>query len=323
MKRGGKILICLASGLVLCAISRADNLVNPGPPQGSPMNKLFLKRHPHASPASAAQPNRLNGAPSDHALASNASSDNATPDNSGNPYASIVTRNVFGLNPIPPAVASPEDNGPPPPKITLTGIMTIFGPPEALFKVSGVVRDGKPPQDESYIFTEGEAQDNVEVTAIDTNKFAVTFNNHGVVQEIPLANGVASAGSAPSQPTWSGAHGSGFGRFGGFHRPGFGGPGNFQPASYNSGPANNSPANNNSGAANVNGYWSPPTSQNNANQQSAQSALSGDDQQALIAAERAQFEQDGNPQAPILPPTSYDSDARQTLKQESGSAPPP
>ncbi len=139
----------------------------------------------------------------------------------GNPYGSIVKRNVFGLNPVPvvdPNVAPP---GPPPPKITLTGITTIFGPAEALFKVAGVKREGKPPQDESYIFTEGESQDDVEVTAIDTVKKIVTFNNNGVVQEIPLTAGIASGGgSAPSQPGFASPRP--FGRQ--FGRPGFGGP---------------------------------------------------------------------------------------------------
>src|SRR5215469_4350166 len=112
MKCIGSIAICLAGGLALSAISRADDALPPG-----------------------------------------------------NPYGSIVKRNVFGLNPPPPPNAVQPDNGPPPPKITLNGIMTIFGNPEALFKVAGVRRGDKPPQDESYIFTEGESQDDVEVTA--------------------------------------------------------------------------------------------------------------------------------------------------------------
>ena len=140
----------------------------------------------------------------------------------GNPYGSIVKRNVFGLNPVPVVDPNAAPPGPPPPKITLTGITTIFGPAEALFKVAGVKREGKPPQDESYIFTEGESQDDVEVTAIDTVKKVVTFNNNGVVQEIPLTAGVASGGgSAPSQPSFTSPRLSGDSS----GRPGFGGPG--------------------------------------------------------------------------------------------------
>ena len=153
----------------------------------------------------------------------------------GNPYGSIVKRNIFGLNPVPvvdPNIAPP---GPPPPKITLSGITTIFGPAEALFKVAGVKREGKPPQDEYYIFTEGESQDNVEVTAIDTVKNIVTFNNNGVVQQIPLTAGVASAGSAPAGPTFSSPRP--FGRP--FGRPGMGGPGGGGPGGFQRPPFGN------------------------------------------------------------------------------------
>jgi hypothetical protein len=202
----------------------------------------------------------------------------------GNPYGSIVKRNVFGLNPIPPPQISDTPSGPPPPKITLTGIMTIFGPPEALFKVSGVVRPGKPPQDESYIFIEGEAQDDVEVTTIDTNKDIVTFNNHGVVQAIPLTAGVATTGSAPPSPTFARPFGGRFpGR--GIGPGGPGGPGGFQRQFGNG---------NNDGSHPAVG---PP------------SGLSGDDQQALIAAQHAMAVQQGDPNAALFPPSPYDKDA--------------
>ena len=202
------------------------------------------------------------------------------------PYASIVTRNVFGLNPIP--VQDPNaqiDNGPPPPKITLTGITTIFGPAEALYKVSGVIKDGKA-QDESYILQEGEKQDDIEVSFIDTQKDIVTFNNHGQSQVIPLANGVATGGDTgggggPQPP-------NGFprrfgGNFGGFPRPG----GGFQQRFNNGGNTPNTP--------------------NTPNNTSSQ--LSSEDAEALIAAEHAQAAQDNKTYAPIFPPTRYDKDA--------------
>ena len=49
------------------------------------------------------------------------------------------------------------------------------------------------------IFREGEAQDDVEVTKIDTEKNIVTFENHGEEQVIPLANGVATGGNVATQ----------------------------------------------------------------------------------------------------------------------------
>lgn len=258
MKRAGSILICLASGLVLSAISRADDTL-----------------------------------PAD------------------NPYGAIVKRNVFGLNPVPVQIAQP-DNGPPPPKITLTGIMTLFNKPEALFKVAGVRRDGKPPQDESYIFTEGESQDDVEVTMIDVKKNSVTFSNHGITQEIQLAAGEASTGTAPAQPTFTRPFGRPFLR-GGFPGGPGGGPGGFQrPFGNNPGNPNN---NNNNTSGFNNGY-----NNNNHYNPNPQGNLSGEDQQALIAAQHVAWQQQGNPNAGLLPPTKYDGPAGVT-PEPSGSQP--
>lgn len=247
MKRSGSILICLACGLALSALSRADDTLPPG-----------------------------------------------------NPYGSIVKRNVFGLNPIPPPDATPQQDGPPPPKITLTGITTIFGPPEALYTVAGVRRGDKPPHDESYIFKEGESEDDVEVTAIDAKKNVVTFNNHGVVQEIPLVAGAASTGTAPTRPTFTRPFGRPFmrgsfpGAPGGFQRPFNNG---FRPGNNNN---NNNQSGFNNGSYNSNGTYTPP---------SLPDGLSGDDAQALIAAQHAQMQAEGNPMAAAFPPTSYDGQA--------------
>jgi hypothetical protein len=244
---------------------------------------------PQASSPHAAQPSPV---PVRSALAEN-----------GNPYASIVTRNVFGLNPPAPVVADTPP-GPPPPKITLTGITTIFGPAEALYKVSGVPQPGKPPKDESYILKESEGQDDVVVERIDVAKGIVTFNNHGVVQDIPLAAGVASGGTA-------GTGGSG----GGFQPPRFGGFGG-QP-NYNNAIQNFRQRLQQQRMGNQNGY--NPSGQNgfnggynnNYNPNSSTPQLSPDDQAALIAAQHAQLQNQGNPAADIFPPTKYDPEANQ------------
>ncbi len=144
MRCFGKIVVCLASVLVLNASTRADDDVLPN-----------------------------------------------------NPYAPIVVRNVFGLNPAPTndPTATPAE---PPPKITLNGIMSILGRLQALYKVAGTAKAGQPPKDESYILGEGQRQDEIEVIQIDEKANLVTFNNHGTVQEIPLAKANASAGSTPT-----------------------------------------------------------------------------------------------------------------------------
>lgn len=101
----------------------------------------------------------------------------------GNPYAPLVTRNVFGLNPPIPVDANPVE---PPVKITPNGIMSIFGRLQVLFKASNPPAAGKPAGETSYILSEGQRQDDIEVTHIDEKAGVVTFNNHGIVQELPL-----------------------------------------------------------------------------------------------------------------------------------------
>jgi hypothetical protein len=117
----------------------------------------------------------------------------ALPDN---PYALVVTRNVFGLNPPVPVVTAtaPTD---PPPKITPNGILSIFGHTQVLFKAA-VARPGQAAKDESYNLSEGQSEDDIEVVRIDEKNGIVTFNNHGTVQELPLIAGAASGGEPPA-----------------------------------------------------------------------------------------------------------------------------
>jgi hypothetical protein len=110
---------------------------------------------------------------------------------SGNPYAPVVVRNIFGLNPVTVVTTTIFDA--PLPKITANGIMSIFGQPQVLFKVDIEAWSGKPAKEQSYILTEGERQDDIEVTHIDEKTGTVTFNNHGTVQDITLVNGSASS----------------------------------------------------------------------------------------------------------------------------------
>jgi len=320
MKRSRSILICLAGALILGAGARAGNPATPGAPGPGQlpsnelrektvmMNKMLLlkklrerdavRRPMPGGPAPAMTTPRPTAAI--HAPTGNAPADNLP---AGNPYGSIVTRNVFGLNPPPPP--TPPDQGTPPPKITLTGITTIFGPPEALFKVAGVPRPGVPPKDESYILTEGESQDDVQVQHIDVEKGIVTFINHEVVQDIPLAAGVASGGS----PEGGGGPGGGASFPGQRFR---GGPGGFNNSIQNfrqrfqqqrMGNGYNSSGNNYNPAGQIS-YGNNGYNPNNSTPQ-----LSGDDAAALIAAQHAQLQQEGNPMAAIFPPTSYDNQA--------------
>jgi hypothetical protein len=243
MKRLGKIVVCLASGLLLSAGARADDGVLPN-----------------------------------------------------NPYAPIVVRNIFALNPPPPVDAAPP--GDPPPKITLNGIMSIFGQLQALYKVAGTAKPGQPAKDDFYILSEGQRQDEIEVTHIDEQASLVTFNNHGTVQELPLvkANPPAVSTPMPSQggpgptrnlPTPNGDN-SGRGRSGGGPP---GGPG----AARNRGTGNSSPLTTVPPSA---GYSGQQQTQN-----TPQNTLTPEAQVIMMEAQRAQWEKEGNPAAAIIPPT--------------------
>jgi len=251
MKRLGKIVVCLASGLVLNAGTRADDGVLPN-----------------------------------------------------NPYAPIVVRNVFSLNPAPTndVNATPAD---PPPKITLNGIMSIFGQLQALYKVAVPAKSGQPAKDEPYILSEGQRQDEIEVTHIDEKAGLVTFNNHGTVQELPLVKANAPAVSTPMAaqggpgPTRnftppSGENG-GRGRLA--DRPA-GGPG---PAR-NRGRSDGSPLTSVPTSA---GYSGQPQPQNTP--QNTPQNLSPEAQVILMEAQRAQWQKEGNPAAAIIPPTELTS----------------
>jgi hypothetical protein len=117
-----------------------------------------------------------------------------------NPYAPIVVRNIFGLNPPQPVVQADPN---PPPKIIANGIMTIFGNRQALFKVAEPAKTGQPARTTSHILGEGQRQDDIEVTHIDEKSGTITFNNHGTVQEIPLttAPAIAMPASFAANPT--------------------------------------------------------------------------------------------------------------------------
>lgn len=105
----------------------------------------------------------------------------------GNPYTPVAARNVFGLQPI--VLANPAVKADVPSvTISLTGIMTILGSPEALFKTSSAAKTGRSSEKEFYTLGGGETQDDIEVVSIDTKNEQVVFRNHGVVQTIKLAN---------------------------------------------------------------------------------------------------------------------------------------
>jgi hypothetical protein len=225
-----------------------------------------------------------------------------------NPYTPIVTRNIFGLNPV----QADETPSEPPPKITLNGIMSIYGKLQALYKVAGSGKPGQP--DQSYMLTEGQRQNDIEVMSINSASNLVTFNNHGTVQEIPLANAPAATGAGPGQGglvSRGGNFSKSMGRAGGADgniignsspRSGFGRLNRSQGNNASQNP--NTPAMGGGAAA----MQSLPTRAGNSNQQQTQNTMDPAEQAILIAAQHAQLQQEGNPMAAIFPPTPIDAE---------------
>ena len=223
-----------------------------------------------------------------------------------NPYTPIVERNVFGLVPIPPPpVAVDPATLVPPPKITPNGIMTLFGKLQVLFKVAGVTHPGLPPKDESYVMCEGDRQDDIEVQKIDQPSATITFNNHGVVQVLPL---VASTGGTVASPPPGavpppGMPGPGMAPGNGPH---FGFGGRF-------GRGRGVATGGNPGAD------TPPVAASSAAAPSAPAApaMSPEEQVLMIEAQRMKMLQEGDPTAAIMPPTELTPQV--TGKNEDGS----
>lgn len=124
-----------------------------------------------------------------------------------NPYATIADRNPFALKPPPPPPPPPEQTAPPVPmaKVTLTGLISMFGEPRALFEIieepaKGAANAKKP------ILREGEREGPVEVLAIDVAKNSVRIRNSGVetnmtfevVKSGPTPGGAGVPGAPPA-----------------------------------------------------------------------------------------------------------------------------
>jgi hypothetical protein len=222
-----------------------------------------------------------------------------------NPYGGIPARNVFNLVPIPtnaPVEVKPPD---PPSKITPNGIMTLFGSVQVLFKVAVPPKAGQGPQEQSYTMGEGDREDGIAVIKIDQAGQTITFDNHGVVQNIPLvaATGGGGGGGGPG-PGFSGPGGMhpGFrGRFGPGGGAQFGG-GYAPPPPPGSAPPGSAPSND-SGTPQVS-----PTSFEGA-QAKLNNILNDPDhltpeaQVIMMEANRQQAQAAGDGTAPLFPPT--------------------
>jgi len=102
-------------------------------------------------------------------------------DTQGNPYQAIVGRNVFSLK-APPPPPPPEDplKKNPPPTLKLQGLTTILGRRQVLFRV--LAKPPGQPKEESFVMSEGERHGEIEVLEINEQVGSVKFNNQGQVQ---------------------------------------------------------------------------------------------------------------------------------------------
>ena len=210
----------------------------------------------------------------------------------GNPYALIVARNIFALNPPPPPPDPNAQPAEPPVKITPNGVMSIFGQWQVLFKTAVA---GKPGE-KSYMLAEGEAQDEIEVVKIDDKSGFVTFNNHGLVEKIPLdkAPSTIAAAGTPGVP--------GFKAVAGIRLPVL--PGG---AVNNSANGVNALARGENGVNNAASSSAAPANVNAASQ--TQATLDPDTQKVLILANHLKAQLDGDPTAQIFPVTDEDAEA--------------
>ena len=114
----------------------------------------------------------------------------------GNPFRVIVASNVFRLRPPEPEPESKPipQRLPPLAEVMLTGIHTVFGPPQVLLEIKETV-DGKLVSSRP-ILREGEGAGPIHVLAIDVEKSLVLIRNGAVETNLvfdPLAQTTAPA----------------------------------------------------------------------------------------------------------------------------------
>lgn len=239
-----------------------------------------------------------------------------------NPYQAIASRNVFALKPPPPP---PDPNAAPPPdlpQIKLQGISSLFGSRRVLVKLVEKAKPGQQAKEEALILKEGERYRDVEVVAIDPASGTVRFNNHGteVVMTMDKDAEKPPAGPAPTAPPAAPAVA--------MARPGMPQPMPVPTAGPNAPPPPiaaagvvHTPA---PGANPTVATPAPPTAPGIAlaagggpHGQAPTPAppppppLSREEQEILIEINRLRYQQEGDPRAKLLPPTTLTPQVQQ------------
>ena len=126
---------------------------------------------------------------------------------SANPYEAIVGRNVFGLKPAPINVALPPPSPAAATTIKLLGISTILDRRQVMLKVTTAAHPPEPAKDKSYLMSEGQGEDDVEVLEINAIAGTVKIKNHDMTLSLDMkvdaekpAVGTALPGPAMPNP---------------------------------------------------------------------------------------------------------------------------
>ncbi|MSU60033.1 MAG: hypothetical protein EXS35_18000 [Pedosphaera sp.] len=100
-------------------------------------------------------------------------------------YQKIAVANIFRLQPrVELKIA--EVLPPPPPKITLQGIICAFNRRQVLFKVALALHPGDAPKEFAFVLNEWESQGEITVLEINETARKIKFNNHGREQLLSL-----------------------------------------------------------------------------------------------------------------------------------------
>jgi hypothetical protein len=226
---------------------------------------------------------------------------------SENPYAAIQARNAFNLVPVPnidAADAAPYSG--PAAKIIPNGLMTLFGAPQVLFKVATPVGSGQPPQIQSYVMSEGDRADGISVTRIDQSAHVITFDNHGTIQTIPIADAGVGGGSVTGSPIAAENQSADQAARGQFVRQ-------YASSIYDSSVATPAPADSgvSSSASVADSSVTDP------------SHLTPEAQVILIEAQRQRLQQQGDPTAVLIPPTQINQTVPESDQSLAVGATPP
>lgn len=112
-----------------------------------------------------------------------------------NPFQDILTRNVFGLVPVPPQAKPPDQ---PLPKITLTGITTVTGVARALLKMPPVPGAAGPAGERFFNLRLGERDGDLEVLEINEKSGTVVVAYTGRMLTLGFEPEKASSAGIPS-----------------------------------------------------------------------------------------------------------------------------